>query len=147
VLLNQAGLPIPGVTPPLKLPGLEDADAEALLRLCGIVKGTSADIRYYLKTYCDNHPLVIGVLAGLINSPGPHRGNFDAWAAAPDYGAKLNLASLDLIQSRNHILQAAMEALEPASRQLLSTLALLTDAVDYETVAAFNPHLPPGRRR
>ena len=142
VLLNQASLPIPGVTPPLKLPGLEDADAEALLHSCGL-KGTSADIRYYLKTYCDNHPLVICVLAGLINSPGPHRGNFDTWAADPAYGAKLNLASLDLIQSRNHILQAAMEALEPASRQLLSTLALLSGAADYETVAAFNPHLPP----
>jgi hypothetical protein len=142
VLLNQASLPIPGVTPPLKLPGLEDADAEALLHSCG-VKGTSADIRYYLKTYCDNHPLVISVLAGLINSPGPHRGNFDTWAADPAYGVKLNLASLDLIQSRNHILQAAMEALEPASRQLLSTLAMLSGAADYETVAAFNPHLPP----
>ena len=142
VLLNQASLPIPGVTPPLKLPGLEDVDAEALLRSCD-VKGTSADIRYYLKTYCGNHPLVICVLAGLINSPGPHRGNFDTWAADPAYGAKLNLASLDLIQSRNHILLAAMEALEPASRQLLSTLALLSGAADYETVEAFNPHLPP----
>ena len=141
VLLNPAGLPIPGVTPPLKLPGLDDADAEHLLRSCG-VEGTSADIRYYLNTYCGNHPLVIGVLAGLINAPGPHRGNFDGWAADPAYGAKLNLASLDLIQCRNHILHAALEALEPASRQLLSTLALLSSAVDYETVAAFNPHLP-----
>jgi len=141
VLLNPAGLPIPGVTPPLKLPGLDDADAEQLLRSCG-VDGTSADIRYYLNTYCGNHPLVIGVLAGLINAPGPHRGNFDGWAADPAYGAKLNLASLDLIQCRNHILNAALEALEPASRQLLSTLALLSSAVDYETVAAFNPHLP-----
>jgi hypothetical protein len=141
VLLNPAGLPILGVTPPLKLPGLDNADAEQLLRSCG-VEGTSADIRYFLNTYCGNHPLVIGVLAGLINAPGPHRGNFDGWAADPAYGAKLNLASLDLIQSRNHILHAAMDALEPASRQLLSTLALLSSAVDYETVAAFNPHLP-----
>jgi hypothetical protein len=142
VLLNPSGLPLPGVRP-LVLPGLDDADAEELFcEVCGI-RGTSADIHYYLKTFCDNHPLVIGVLAGLINSPGPHRGHFDAWAAAPEYGAKLNLARLDLIQSRNHILLAAMDALEAPSRQLLSTLALLTDAVDYDTVAAFNPHLPP----
>ncbi|MFN0314296.1 MAG: DUF4062 domain-containing protein, partial [Burkholderiales bacterium] len=141
VLLNQVGIPLPGVKP-LLLPGLDEPDAEALLRSCG-VQGTSADIRYYLTNYCANHPLVIGVLAGLINSPGPHRGDFDGWAADPDYGAKLNLASLDLIQSRNHILRAALDALEPASRQLLSTLALLSDAVDYDTVAAFNPHLPP----
>jgi hypothetical protein len=141
VLLNQAGIPLPGVKP-LVLPGLDEADAEELLRSCG-VQGTSADIRYYLTNYCENHPLVIGVLAGLITSPGPHRGDFDGWAADPEYGAKLDLASLDLIQSRNHILRAALDALEPASRQLLSTLALLSDAVDYETVAAFNPHLPP----
>lgn len=141
VLLNQAGIPLPGVKP-LTLPGLDETDAEALLRACG-VRGTSADIRYYLTTYCANHPLVIGVLAGLIHSPGPHRGDFDAWAADPEYGAKLNLASLDLIQRRNHILRAALDALQPASRQLLSTLALLSDAVDYATVAAFNPHLPP----
>ncbi len=141
VLLNQSGIPLPGVKP-LLLPGLDEPDAEALLRSCG-VQGTSADVRYYLTNYCANHPLVIGVLAGLINSPGPHRGDFDGWAADPDYGAKLNLASLDLIQSRNHILRAALDALEPASRQLLSTLALLSDSVDYPTVAAFNPHLPP----
>ena len=142
VLLNPSGLPLPGVRPMVLL-GLDDADAEELFcKVCGI-QGTSADIRYYLRAFCDNHPLVIGVLAGLINSPGPHRGHFDAWAAAPDYGAKLNLASLDLIQSRNHILRAAMDALEAPSRQLLSTLALLTDAVDYDSVAAFNPHLPP----
>jgi hypothetical protein len=144
-LLNPAGLPLPAVRP-LVLPGLAEADAEELVRSCG-VQGTSADIRYYLTNYCGNHPLVIGVLAGLINSPGPHRGNFDAWAADPAYGAGLNLASLDLIQSRNHILRAAMEALEPASRQLLSTLALLSSAVDFKTVAAFNPHIPPDSKK
>jgi hypothetical protein len=140
-LLNPAGLPLPGVRT-LELPGLDEADAEELLRSC-CVHGTSADIRYYLTNYCGNHPLVIGVLAGLINSPGPHRGDFDAWAADPAYGAGLNLANLDLIQSRNHILRAALAALEPTSRQLLSMFALLSGAVDYETVAAFNPHLPP----
>lgn len=139
-LLNRSGLPLPGVKP-LVLPGLDDADAEELLRLGG-VRGTSSAIRQYLTNHCGNHPLVIGVLAGLVNSPGPHRGNFDAWATDPDHGAKLDLASLDLVQSRNHILRAAMDALEPASRQLLSTLALLSYAVDYEVVAALNPHLP-----
>lgn len=142
VLLNHAGIPLPGVKL-LVLPGLEEADAEELLRSSGNIQGASADIRYYLTTYCANHPLAIGVIAGLINSPGPHRGNFDGWAADSEYGAKLNLANLDLVQSRNHILRAAMDALEPASRQLLSTLALLSYAVDYETLVALNPYLPP----
>jgi hypothetical protein len=59
-LLSHSGLPLPGVKP-LILPGLDEADAEELLRSCGI-KGTSADIRYYLTTYCANHPLVICVV-------------------------------------------------------------------------------------
>lgn len=140
-LLNNSGLPLPGVKP-LTLPGLDVADAEELLRSCG-VRGTSSDIRYYLTKYCGNHPLLITILGGLVNSPGPHRGDFDSWAADPEQGAKLNLATLDLIQSRNHILRAALDALDPASHQLLSSLSLISSAVDYETVAALNPHLPP----
>jgi tetratricopeptide (TPR) repeat protein len=141
VLLNAAGLPIPGVRP-IVLPGLEESDAEKLFRLCGIT-GDSAAIRSYLKANCDNHPLVIGVLAGLINDYLPDCGNFDAWSVDPDGGVQLNLASLDLIQRRNDILRAALAALSKESAQLLSTLALLSESVDYETLKAFNPHLPP----
>ena len=83
------------------------------------------------------------LLGGLIANYLPARGDFDAWSTAPDGGAALDLASLDLIQRRNHILEAAIQKLPDASRQLLSTLALLTDSVDYETLKAFNPHLPP----
>src|SRR6185295_8413340 len=61
----------------------------------------------------------------------------------PAGGAALNLAELDLVQKRNHILRAAIEALPVKSRELLSTLALLFESVDYETLAALNPHLPP----
>jgi tetratricopeptide (TPR) repeat protein len=141
VLLNQAGQPIPGAKR-ITLPGLRPPDAEALLRSCGI-EGKSDAIQSYLTANCDNHPLVIGILGGLIANYLPARGDFDAWSAAPDGGAALDLASLDLIQRRNHILEEAIKTLPDASRQLLSTLALLTDSVDYETLKAFNPHLPP----
>lgn len=141
VLLNPSGQPIPGAKR-ITLPGLRPPDAEALLRSCGI-EGKSDSIQSYLTANCDNHPLVIGILGGLIANYLPARGDFDAWSAAPDGGAALDLASLDLIQCRNHILEAAIKQLPDASRQLLSTLALLTDSVDYETLKAFNPHLPP----
>ena len=141
VLLNPSGQPITGAKR-ITLPGLRPADAERLLRSCGI-EGDSAAIQSYLTTNCDNHPLVIGILGGIIHNYLPARGNFDAWAADPEGGAKLDLASLDLIQRRNHILRAAMDALPPASRQLLSTLALLSESVDYETLCAFDPHDPP----
>jgi len=141
VLLNPSGQTIPGAKR-ITLPGLRPPDAEALLRSCGI-EGKSDAIQSYLTANCDNHPLVIGILGGLIANYLPARGDFDAWSAAPDGGAALDLASLDLIQRRNHILEAAIKTLPDASRQLLSTLALLTESVDYETLKAFNPHLPP----
>ena len=141
VLLNAASQPIPGVQR-ISLPGLRPADAEALLRSCGVT-GDSRAIQHYLTSNCDCHPLVIGVLAGLINDYLPDKGNFDAWAADPTGGGQLNLANLDLIQKRNHILKAGLDALPEKSRQLLSTLALLSEAVDYPTLCAFNPHLPP----
>ncbi len=145
VLLNPSGQPIPGAKR-ITLPGLRPPDAEALLRSCGI-EGNSDAIQSYLTANCDNHPLVIGILGGLIANYLPARGDFDAWSAATDGGAALDLARLDLIQRRNHILEAAIQKLPDASRQLLSTLALLTDAVDYETLKAFNPHRQPDPKK
>ena len=140
-LLNQAGQPIPGV---LRVPlsGLMPDDAEALLRLCD-VRGNSDHIRQYLKTHCDCHPLVTGVLAGLIRDYLPDRGNFDAWAADPKHGGTLNLARLTLVQKRHHIVQSALKVLPRKSRQLLSTLSLVSGAIDYQTLSALNPHRPP----
>ena len=140
VLLNAANQPIPGVLHE-RLPGLRPADAEALLRTCG-VRGDSAQMQDYLQRHCDCHPLVTGVVAGLINDYLPGRGDFDAWAADPDHGGRLNLGRLDLTQKRNHILTEALEALPDASRQLLSTLSLLPESFDYTILAAFNPHRP-----
>ncbi len=143
VLLNSSNQAIPGARR-ITLPGLRPSDAEQLLRSCG-VRGDSWRIQEYLAENCGNHPLVIGVLAGLITNYLPGRGDFDAWAgdAGPQGGANLDLANLDLVQRRNHILRAALDALSPDSRRLLSTLALVPEAVDYEELAALSPFLPP----
>lgn len=140
-LLNKADQAIPGVRP-IMLQGLRPPDAELLLRSCAI-SGESNSIQHYLTENCDNHPLVIGSLGGLIRNYLPERGNFDIWATDPEGGAALNLAELDLIQRRNHILESAFDSLPPMSRQLLATLAFISESVDYETLKAFNPHLPP----
>jgi hypothetical protein len=139
ILLNPSGQPIPGAKR-ITLPGLRPADAEALLRQCGIA-GDSAAIQDYLQQNCDNHPLVIGILAGLIANYLPVRSNFDAWSVDPGGGAALDLGKLDLIQRRNHILRAALDDLPAANRQLLSTLSFLADSVGYVTLKALNPHL------
>ena len=141
VLLNFSSQPIPGVLHE-RLPGLRTTDAEALLRTCDVT-GTSQDIQDFLKSHCDCHPLVTGVLAGLINDYLPNRGDFDAWSVDPEGGGKLNLGDLDLVKKRNHILHASLAALPEKSRRLLSTLALLSESVDYPTLSAFNPHEPP----
>ena len=141
VLLNVANQPIPGVLHE-RLPGLRPADAEALLRTCG-VRGDSGQIQDYLLRHCDCNPLVTGIIAGLVNDYLPARGDFGAWAADPDYGGRLDLAHLDLTQKRNHILTAALEALPDASRHLLSALSLLSESFDYAILAALNPHRPP----
>jgi len=133
VMLNPSQT-IPGVLR-VSLPGLRPADAEELLKSCGVT-GRSEAIQNYLKSHCDCHPLVTGVLAGIINDYLPDRGNFDAWAADPASGGQLNLADLDLVQKRNHILKAALDAVPVEGRQLLSILALLSEAVDYPTLTA-----------
>lgn len=145
VLLNPSHQPIPGVLHE-RLPGLLPGDAEALLLSCGI-RGTSQEIQGYLTSHCDCHPLVTGVLAGLINDHLPDRGNFDAWCVDPDGGGKLNLADLDLGQKRNNILKFALAALSPEGRELLSTLAILSEPVDSFTLFKLNPNLGPRSKR
>ncbi|PGH44708.1 hypothetical protein COO58_09935 [Micromonospora sp. WMMA1996] len=140
VLVNAAGQPIPGVVVE-RLPGLRPPEAEALLRSCGI-RGDSYRIQDFLQRHCDCHPLVIGVVAGLINDYLPDRGNFDVWAAAPEHGGRLDIGGLDLVQKRNHILRDALNALNAESRQLLWTLSLLVTSVDYATLEALDALRP-----
>ena len=140
-LINRSGMPMPGVRREI-LPGLRPPDAETLLRACG-VGGDSKAMQDYLQRNCDCHPLVIGALAGLVNNYMPDRGNFDVWLADPEAGGRLGLADMDLTQRRNHILDAAIEALPEPARRLLQTLSLLQGGTDYATLKEFNPHRPP----
>ena len=140
VLLNAANQPIPGVLIE-RLPGLRPSDAELLLRSCG-VSGDSRQMQDFLQRHCDCHPLVIGVIAGLVNAYLPARGNFDRWASDPANGGQLDLGNLDLVQKQKHILSVALQALPDAGRRLLFALSLLRGAVDYPVLDALNPHRP-----
>lgn len=138
-LLNQSSQAIPGVVHE-RLPGLRPVDAEALMRASGVT-GESSAMRSFLQRHCDCHPLVTGIVAGLVNDYLPARGDFDSWSADLEHGRSLEVGDLDLVQKRNHILHRAVEALPDASRQLLSTVALLSAEVDYETLRALSPHV------
>ena len=136
VLLNTSSQPIPGVLHE-RLPGLRPADAEALMRNCE-VRGDSAAMQSFLQRHCDCHPLVTGIVAGLVNDYLPARGDFDRWSTDLKHGGSLEVGGLDLVQKRNHILYKAVHNLPRASRRLLSTLALLSGAVDYARLDALN---------
>ncbi|MDX8030082.1 DUF4062 domain-containing protein [Lentzea sp. BCCO 10_0856] len=136
VLLNQSSQPIPGVLHE-RLPGLRPADAEALMRNCR-VRGDSAAMRSFLQRHCDCHPLVTGIVAGLVNDYLLARGDFDRWSTDLNHGGSLEIGELDLVQKRNHILRKAVDTLPRVARKLLSTLALLPGAVDYARLDALN---------
>ena len=140
-LMNRSGMAVPGVRREF-LKGLRPSDAYEMIRSCGI-NGESKAIQRYLQSNCDCHPLVIGVLAGLVNGYRADPGNFDRWVDDPRHGRALDLGKLDLTQRKTHILQAAIDALELESRRLLQTLSLLKAGADYDMLKAFNPHLPP----
>ncbi len=139
VLVNPSGQTIPGVWR-LPLAGLRPADAEQLIRSCGVF-GKSNEVQNYLSKHCACHPLVIGILAGLIIDYLPARGDFDTWVMDTEFGGgQLNLGDLDIVQRRNHILEAGLANLSAKAKQLLSTLSFLTDMIDYPVLEAFNPH-------
>ena len=140
-LLNKSKQLLPGVRKEI-LPGLHPPEeAEEMLCSCDIT-GDSRAIQNYLKDHCDCHPLVIGALAGLINDYDLAPGNFDAWAADPKEGGKFDLADLDLVQKKNHILEYAIDAVSKDDCKLLYTLSLLSDAVDFQILCALKPPLP-----
>jgi hypothetical protein len=110
-LLNRSGQPLPGVKR-VQLDGLAPEDAERMFRDIG-VRGSSARIQNYLKRQFGCHPLVVGVVAGLVFYFPPAPGDFDRWVDDPEGGDEVNPATLDLKQRRNHILKAAFADLEP----------------------------------
>jgi len=119
----------------MMLPGLEPSDAERMLRNCGIT-GTTRLIRSYLQSHVDCHPLVTGIIAGLVEHHAPAPRDFDAWALDPRSGGRLNISGLDLRAKRHHILSAAVHALSEQSRRLLEILSLLSTYSDAEMLSA-----------
>lgn len=143
-LANAKGLPVPNVKR-MSLPGLTPADAEALIRQGG-VSGDGPALRRFLGTHCDNQPLTVGLLAGLIVTHPQARGSFDEWRTEPENVRAFSNDCPDLIRWRNHILTAAIQSVPGPGRQLLSTLALVNGPVDRGFIEAMNPHLPKHRR-
>lgn len=122
------------------LDGLDPGDAESMLRIIG-VHGDSERIRGYLTRNCGCHPLIAGVVGGLVKNFASAPGDFDRWA---DRQADENALSpeVDVVRTRHRILWAAFDDLGEDARTLLARIALVSEAVDFETLSELNPRFP-----
>jgi len=138
-LQGRFGQRMPGVQQ-LRLPGLTDPDTHTLL--VGLdIHGSEAIATGFFGPL-GNHPLLIGIVAGLVRDYRAEPGRFDRWLADPTAGGALRLPDLDLTQRRAHILAAALDGLEPGSRRLLGWISVLAGAVSWATLEAINPFRP-----
>ena len=52
-------------------------------------------------------------------------------------------SQLSRLRAASHILKLAFDGLPAPERALLARIAMLTDAADWDTLAALNPRRPP----
>jgi tetratricopeptide (TPR) repeat protein len=139
-LVGRFGQRMPGVRH-LRLPSLSDDDTVTLLERIG-VRGSRAAITGFFSGL-DNHPLLVGVVSGLVRDYRPAPGDFVRWLQDPMAGGGLALPELDLTQRRTHILAAALRGLSSGSHRLLSWISVLSGEVAWSTLEAINPFTPP----
>lgn len=135
-LQGRMGPRLPGVRH-VRLPGLTDDDTAELLARLG-TRGNRSTISGFF-TPLGNHPLLVGVVAGLVRDYRPDPGNLDAWLTDSKAGGHLGPAALDLVQRRKHILAAAFDGLPAPSHRLLGWISVLSGTVDWATLKAINP--------
>jgi tetratricopeptide (TPR) repeat protein len=138
-LESRFGRDVPGVLHE-RLPGLADVDVPTLLGRLG-VHGSDQAVASFFRPL-GNHPLLAGVVAGLVLRDRTAPGDFDRWLADPTAGGALSVPDLDLTQRRTHILTAALSGLDPGSRRLLGWISVLAGAVKWDTLVAINPFRP-----
>ena len=142
VLLSPARRPLPYVKH-LALTGLAPADAERLLRDAD-VRGDGPEMRDYLERHFGCHPLMVGIVAGLVNDHAPAPGDFDHWRRDPRGAQEVHLARIDgLVGKRTHVLKVAHDGLAADARKLLGRLAFFSHGVRFEVMQTLNPRRPP----
>jgi tetratricopeptide (TPR) repeat protein len=138
-LQGRFGQRLPGVRH-LRLPGLTDADTRTLLARLGIHGSPQAIARFFRPL--GNHPLLVGIVAGLVSDYRAEPGGFDRWLTDPTAGGAFTVPDLDLSQRRTHILAAALAGLQPGPQRLLGWISVLAGAVSWATLDAINPFQP-----
>ncbi len=124
----------------IRLHGLQDQEAILLSSRLGLV-GDPETIRSFFARF-GNHPLLIGVVAGLIRDYRRAPADFERWLADPEAGGRLRLSDLPLTQRRTHILDVALNNLDSSPRRLLGWIAALPGPVDFDVLENINPFVP-----
>ena len=138
-LQGRFGHQMPGVRY-LRLPGLAEQDVRTLLARLDVHGSQSAIDGFFGPL--GNHPLLVGIVAGLVRDYRAEPGGFDRWLADPTVGGALHVPDLHLTQRRTHILAAALTGLQPGPRRLLGWISALSSAVSWTTLEAINPFQP-----
>lgn len=129
-LQTTTGQPRPGVSA-LFLQGLSEDDALSLWREVGV--SGARDHLLPLFDRFERHPLLIQALAGEVASYRRAPGDFDRWRADhPEFDP----FTLPLSQVKSHILEFALQGLNPVELQTLQTLAAFWMPVTYDTLEA-----------
>lgn len=124
------GQPTPGSTPYF-LKGLRGSDSLELWRSLGI-QGAGHQVLPILDLV-EHHPLVIRALAGEVSCYRRAPGDFGQWLTDhPDF----DLAGLDLVQVRSHVLSFALRGLTKGSHRVAETIAAFHMPAHYDTLRA-----------
>lgn len=133
---NRAGNLKPGVRH-IHLNGLDPDDALRLVRAEAVTVHNERQFKSFMAGF-GYHSLLVTLIAGQVNKfKRGIRGDFDVWYEKE--GKDVTVSSLEPIQQQSHILQYALDGLDAEQNRFLSQIAAFGDAVDYETMAVFNP--------
>jgi nucleoside phosphorylase/tetratricopeptide (TPR) repeat protein len=105
--------------------GLNDEDAFDLWRKLGI-RGSRDDLLKLLRSVYEwdrNYPLLIKLLAGVIEEYRPAPGDFDRWRVDHSEDAVRLAQELEPVNKRRHVLEIALRGLTDAMRVVLHTIA------------------------
>jgi len=138
-LQGRFGQQVPGVRQ-LRLPGLTDTDTRTLLARLD-VRGSQRAVAGFFGPL-GNHPLLLGIVAGLVRDYRAEPGGFDRWLADPTAGGALHVSDLNLSQRRSHILAVALTELSAGSRRVLGWISALSGKVAWTTLEGINPFQP-----
>lgn len=133
------GILLPGVRHFI-LPGLRTSETRRLLTSLG-VRHSYSNVRTFFNRL-DNHPLLIGVVVGMVRDYRPAPGDFDAWLADPDHGQRFSVADIPLTERRHHILEQALAGLDDGELALLRRIVAHGSVTTWEMMQEINPYRP-----